>query len=60
MLNFPLDYTVTEKPPQNLGRLVVFFAVPEVGFEPTTFGSGDQRSNPLSYSGSGAKVIYLR
>ncbi len=25
--------------------------VPTVGFEPTTFGSGDQRSNPLSYAG---------
>ena len=26
-------------------------SVPADGFEPSTFGSGDQRSNPLSYAG---------
>lgn len=26
--------------------------VPAAGFEPATFGSGDQRSNPLSYAGN--------
>lgn len=33
--------------------------VPTAGFEPATFGSGDQRSNPLSYVGifQGVKVI---
>ena len=25
--------------------------VPAAGFEPAAFGSGDQRSNPLSYAG---------
>ena len=43
----------TEKSLRNrvISRAFLIVSVPAGGFEPPTFGSGDQRSNPLSYAG---------